>query len=166
MAVRHPDLTCERLRELLSYNEATGQFRWRIQRQCVRDGAIAGGPDYKGYIRIKVDGRKYFAHRLAWLYVYGRWPVDLLDHIDRQRTNNAIANLREVSNQLNSHNQRVVRRSRVGLLGVSLSPTPGKFVARIAVEGKDHHLGTYPNAVEAYEAYVSAKRRLHPGSVF
>lgn len=86
-------LTVERLRELLDYDPETGVFRWKEPRRKCRVGEVAGSLRKDGYVKIQVDGRFYQAHRLAWLCVYGVWP-SAIDHIDGNRANNAIANLR------------------------------------------------------------------------
>ena len=99
-------LTAEMLRSLLSYDPETGEFRWRISRGRVSVGDIAGShPNRVGYLRIMLGDVEYRAHRLAWLYIYGKWPELVIDHIDRNKTNNRIANLRDVSHAENMRNR-------------------------------------------------------------
>ena len=83
------DLTAERLREVLHYNPETGVFTRLKTEKNWRSGDIAGG-FRAGYIQIRVDGAKYSAHRLAWLYAYGVNPIDEIDHIDGNKSNNSI----------------------------------------------------------------------------
>src|SRR5215510_1403832 len=90
------------LKKLLSYDEKTGLFRWRVPRKGSERGRV--GSYNLGYIDIRLLGRKYWAHRLAWFYVYGRWP-SLLDHINRVKSDNRISNLREVSQKENCNNR-------------------------------------------------------------
>ena len=94
------DLTAERLRGLLEYDGTTGVFHWK------GTGERAGSIQDKGYRTIEIGGRSYYAHRLAWLYTYGSWPNDELDHIDRNKDNNSISNLRDVSRSENNRNRR------------------------------------------------------------
>ncbi len=92
------NLTQERMRQLLDYNPETGDFTWlKCTGRRVVHGERAGWPDDRGYIKIGIDGRKYFAHRLVWLHVFGRWPTAVIDHINHVRHDNRIANLRDVS---------------------------------------------------------------------
>ena len=94
-------ITQDDLKSLLTYDPDTGEFRWRFSRPRCAKGALAGTASYHGYTVIKINGRSYRAHRLAWLYEYGRWPNGELDHINRRRSDNTIANLREVSRFVN-----------------------------------------------------------------
>jgi hypothetical protein len=166
MRKQHPELTQERLRGLLSYNEASGLFYWLVSRQghakaSDRAGSIGAST---GYEYIMVDGRKYSSHRLAWLYVHGRWPAHEIDHIDGDRLNNAIANLRDVTRGINHQNRRAPRSdSKIGLIGVCRNGK--RYAARIQVGGKHHCIGTFDAPEEAHRAYVEAKRRLHVGGM-
>ena len=155
-------LKAERLRELLNYDPETGVFTWRVSRRATaRPGSVAGTITPKGYRAIWI-GANYRAHRLAWLYVHGEWPSGEIDHIDGNRANNAIANLRDVSTSFNHENLRKARSdSRHGFLGVS--PMGKRWKARITVRGKFQHLGIYDTPEEAHAVYLEAKRRLHAG---
>jgi hypothetical protein len=116
------------------------------------------------YVTIKVDAKRYLAHRLAWLYVHGEWPSRHLDHIDGDPSNNRIANLRDVSRSINMQNQLRARGdSLTGLLGVCKDTRKPWFYARITVHGKQINLGCFRTADAAHEAYLTAKRRLHEG---
>jgi hypothetical protein len=160
------DVTAARLREVLNYDPETGIFTWRVRlKYSVPIGARAGSFPANGYCMIGIDGVHYRAHRLAWLYVYGEWPKNFIDHIDGNRLNNAIANLRDVSNKMNGHNTNVPRRgNKTGLLGV-LPYKNGKFTAQIGVNGKSNHLGVFDTAEEAHATYMAAKRYVHEGFV-
>jgi len=156
-------LTAERIRELLAYDAGTGSFCWRVTTSNrATAGSIAGSPDGHGYVKIKVDGRLYMAHRLAWLHVYAVWPVGSVDHINGVGTDNRIANLRDVDHSTNMQNQRRANYdSKSGLLGVA--PHGNNFRARIQLAGKQRHLGTFSTAEEAHAAYIAAKREIHAG---
>lgn len=155
------ELTVARLRELLHYDPETGVFTRR------GSGDIAGGDNGQGHLKIRVEGKKYFAHRLAWLYVHGKWPTQHIDHRDGDRKNNRIANLRDVPPRLNVQNmRRASGRSKTGLLGVTVTaPEYGApaYVATIKADGRRVIVGRFDTAAEAHSAYLDAKRRLHEG---
>jgi hypothetical protein len=156
--------TAERVRDVLNYDPGTGVFTWRVRLSTRRNVGEPAGCKHHGYVIIRIDNRNYFAHRLAWLYVYGRWPEPQVDHIDGVRTNNRIANLREVSSALNKENlRRGHRDSRHGFLGVTYHTDYG-FWARIQCQGVRHDLGYFATPEAAHEAYLHAKRQLHRGN--
>lgn len=157
-------LTAERLRELLSYDPETGVFD-RRQKNAWNARGSAGAKTCRGYVILSVDGKRYFAHRLAWLHVYGRWPKQFIDHINGCRGDNRIANLREADCALNLENQRVARSDNQssGVLGVHWSAYHGKWKAHIRVNGRLRHLKYCSTIEEAQAVYVAAKRRLHAG---
>lgn len=152
------------LRDRLTYDAATGVFVWiktaYNKRQYI--GRRAGGFDGEGYISIKIDGVKYRAHHLAWLYVYGVWPSNILDHKDGNKANNAIANLREVTYAENSQNQRAAHRdSSHGFMGVDFNKRKKRWRARIQCGDKRVTLGGFETAEAAQAAYLAAKREFH-----
>lgn len=161
MATR--DLTAARLRELLQYNPDSGQFRRLVRTSNrIKAGDVAGCLAGEGYLHIRVDGGLYKSHRLAWLYMTGAWPIGSIDHIDGCRTNNAIANLRDVTKSVNLQNQRKARADNAsGLLGVSAHH--GRWQARITVDGKRLHIGSYATPELAHAAYITHKRAWHIG---
>lgn len=148
-------LTAERLREVLSYDPSTGVFRWRFARGNAAAGDVAGSPETKGYIRIAVDGRRYKAQVLAWLYVTGTMPAKQVDHHDGDHANNCWLNLREATNAQNCANQRRPRSNKTGFKGVSLAPG-GRFVAGIKVDYRRITIGTFDTAEQAASAYDAA----------
>ena len=149
------DLTAARLREL-HYDPETGVFTHR------RTGKPAGNALPDGRLRICVDYRSYKAHRLAWLYVHGDWPNGCVDHINRDPSDNRIANLRDTTKAENTQNVTAARKSsRLGLLGVR--KVWRRYAARIKADGQERHLGYYDTPEEAHAAYLGAKRELHPG---
>lgn len=151
-------LTADRLREVLRYSPSTGEFHWRIMCSARRPAGMLAGDKKKGsgYILIGVDGCRYRAHRLAWLYMTGEWPKQQVDHKDRNRSNNKWENLREASQQQNSANMR--RPSRSGLKGV-FSRTPTRWIASIAVDRRTIYLGTFTTAEQASAAYTAAAKK-------
>lgn len=154
-------LTAERLRELLHYSPETGVFRWRVANSNrVRVGSVAGFASEK-YITIRIDGHLHQAHRLAWLYMHGRWPVDQLDHRDGNKQRNAIGNLRECSNSENHQNMPAARKSASGLLGAFLHKRSGRWLSGIKLKGRMTWLGYFDTPEAAHATYLEAKAKLH-----
>lgn len=159
--------SAEDVRSLLQYDLQTGEFFWRrggVNSICVGDSA--GHICRKGYLNIKIARRHHRAHRLAWLYVYGTWPGGMIDHINGLRTDNRIANLRLADRHINAQNRRVAQEgNRSGLLGVRYVSTnrTNPYIARIHINGRLTHLGSFPTAQAAHSAYVDMKRRVHSG---
>lgn len=141
-------LTAERLRSLVSYDKETGLFTW------LKSGAVAGWLENTGYIRIKIYGRSFVAHRLAWLWMMGEWPEERIDHRDLDYSNNRWDNLRPATNSLNSANRSVMSNNELGIKGVRHHEC-GKFVARICVNGKPRYLGLFDNPDDARAKYSS-----------
>jgi hypothetical protein len=151
-------LTAERLREILHYDPATGVFTWLApvgNRAC---GAPAGRLSH-GYIGIQIGGKRYLAHRLAWLYVTGEWPSDQVDHINLDRSDNRWCNLRPAGQSQNMGNTRVYCNNTSGFKGVSWEKGRRKWDARVLVKGKNIHLGYFDAPHLAYAAYCLAARK-------
>lgn len=156
-------ITKKRLEEVLSYDPRTGVFINITNRGKTKKGSIAGTKHHKGYIIIAIDGKTHRAHRLAWLYVYGKFPEKYLDHINEVKDDNRIVNLRLATNQENQHNISNPRVSNTsGYVGVSWHKRYDKWIARIKINGKKKHLGYFDTAEQASKAYLEAKRKLHP----
>lgn len=159
-AERHP-ITQERLKQVLHYDPGTGIFTWKVPSgRRVKAGQVAGSPTYKGYVRIMVDNCSKRAHNLAWLYVYGEWPKDQLDHINRVKTDNRIANLRESSPLLNQRNLSKACNNTSGVTGVTWSRKESKWVAQIVDNHKATRLGAFEDFNEAVSARKAAELRL------
>lgn len=163
-----PALTAERLREVLHYDPETGVFTWKVRTSNrVKVGDEVGFTLTHGYIGTMLDGRRYKLHRLAWLYVHGVWPDGDIDHKDGIKDNNRISNLRVVDMSMNQQNLKQARKhNRSGLLGVTRMSSFQRrktWVSRIKIDSKVHHLGYFTTPEEAHEAYLKAKRELHPG---
>lgn len=154
-------ISAARLRELLLYDPSTGLFLWLQDRGTRKvKGLVAGSLNSNGYVEITVDGGRYWCHRLAWLYVHGQMPHEI-DHLNGQRNDNRIANLRDVSHQVNIHNAPVQSiKNATGAKGVRRHRA-GLFCAEIWSTGVRHHLGTFDTIAAASEAYKAAKSRLH-----
>ena len=155
-------LTAERLRELLHYEPSTGVFTWKITRNSrLKPGDVAGSVRPNGYINLGVAGKLYLAHRLAWLYVYGVWPERMIDHINRNKSDNRIANLRDVTRAQNCQNTLKLSTNTSGFKGVGFDKAKGKWEAKIWYEGRKKWIGYFPDAQLAAKAYAQAAAQLH-----
>jgi hypothetical protein len=158
-------VTEKRLKEVLEYNPQTGLFTWKTKKYNNANTSGAGCVKNGGYVSIMVDGKNYYAHRLAWVYVFGNSPIGQIDHINSIKNDNRIENLRDVSAVINMQNKVKALSSNksTGLLGVTYVKKNGTYTAQIRVDGKKINLGFFKTATEGYEAYLSAKRKLHDG---
>jgi hypothetical protein len=158
-------ITHQRLKECLFYDQLTGVFTWikPAWNKSQYIGKIAGSIGQDGYWFITINNRTYAAGRLAWFYVYGTWPIGMIDHKDHSILNNAIDNLRDVTCAENSQNQKTAHRDNLitGLLGVRYNKEKKRFQARIQTNGRRIALGGFDTAEEAHNAYIKAKRTMH-----
>lgn len=157
------ELTQEFLKNVLDFDPETGNFVWK-QRFGKRGipGRIAGGLDFNGYWVITINKKRHKGHRLAWLYVHGRWPAVAVDHINGDRGDNRMVNLREATNSENQHNRRLQVNNKTGYMGVCWDAKAQRFRAVIRAHGRSRDLGSYACSLEAHRAYLEAKAKLHP----
>jgi hypothetical protein len=155
-------ITQSRLKELLRYEPETGNFYWRVSKtNSVKSGDIAGHfSALNGYHHVRLDWRLYRAHRLAWLYVYGSFPENVLDHINGVGSDNRIVNLRAATETQNKANAKTRKDNTSSVKGVSLSTGRKKWLAQISVKGKQTYLGRFDTIEEARAAYTSAAKRV------
>lgn len=154
-------LTQTRLKELLSYDQASGVFTRAKQQGGKTIGSVAGSKDGKGYIQITIDKNRYLAHRLAWLYIYGKFPNEEIDHINRNRVDNRICNLRVATRLENQQNHSVRKDNKSGVVGVSWHKASGKWRAQINFGGRKIDLGIFLTVEEACTARAEAKAKYH-----
>lgn len=146
------EISAEELRLHFHYDPQNGEFIRRGEH------APSGRIATKGYRQIFILGKRHMAHRLAWLYVNGEWPTKQLDHINRDKDDNRIANLREVDNQQNQENVELWKHNTTGFRGVNRGKN-GKFGADIKVNGKTIHLGTFTTLEAAASARMKAEQK-------
>jgi hypothetical protein len=155
------DLTAEKLKEYLQYNEDSGCFTWIKSKGTAKKGEVAGCRDDVGkkiYWAIKFNNKKYSAHRLAWFYVHGCWPVDEIDHINGNGCDNRLDNLREVDNAENKKNLRKFASNTTGTTGVYHCKSSGKWYSQITIDRETKHLGYYFDKSQAIKARKTAEK--------
>lgn len=157
-------LTQKRLRFLLNYNAKTGKFCANGHKKGSprkKGDIIKGYPDQKGtntYLRVWIDNRLYYMHRLAWFYTYGKWPK-LIDHINGDGKDNRLINLRLASHTQNHANSKRYCNNKTDYKGVSL--LRGRYRATIKINKKQVELGTFDSPQEAYLAYVAKAKEVY-----
>jgi hypothetical protein len=153
------DITADEARALLKYDPDTGSFFWRVTRNNrTKAGSQAGNVEANGYTVIKIDGRIYKAHRLAWLITYGRWPDGEVDHINRIRADDRICNLRDVTTSENCRNRGTRSDNSSGYPGVHRRGA--KWQARIHTDNGRISLGHFERLCDAVAARQSMERKL------
>jgi hypothetical protein len=141
MPVKESLLTQDYIKKLFKYNPETGDLLWRIQKGTQGIiGNVTGCTDDRGRILIKINSKRYYAHRLVFLYHHGYFPEYEIDHIDRNPSNNRISNLREVSHICNMRNAKRDRTNTSGITGVYQVKGDGKWRAAITINRKIYHL--------------------------
>ena len=149
-------LSHEKLKEYLTYSPTTGDFLWNVSRGKCKKGDVAGCLNGRGYTLICLDGKIYLAHRLAFYYMSGQWPVEFIDHIDRDVTNNKYSNLREASQEQNQHNRTVEK---------GYHKHGPSWRVKICVNKIRKVIGVFKTEAEARTAYLEAKAFYHPESL-
>lgn len=138
----------------LEYDPETGLFH-RIRRSISAEKVIAGAPTHEGYVRIYVDGRSYMAHRLAWFFMTGEWPGNLIDHKNLVKSDNRWCNLREATRAQNSQNSRPQPGKLRGVTALKW----GRYQAQIKTNSKYLYLGSFDTPEQAHAAYCAAAEK-------
>lgn|SRR3990167_2961628 len=160
-------LNASYVRSILDYEEETGLFRWRYRADRRRNwntryaGAVAGCRRDDDYITIVIDAKVFYAHRLAWLWMTGEWPLIEIDHWDTCHDNNRWKNLRLATGAQNKRNVKRRRSNASGVIGVSYYPPTNRWRARIKVDGREIALGYFRTKAEAATARYTATKELH-----
>jgi HNH endonuclease/AP2 domain len=156
-------VSVEIVRARLDFDPTSGFFKWKlppINRPELK-GQIAGRLAHTGYWNISINGQRFQAHRLAWLYVFGQMPVNEIDHVNGDRADNRIINLREATRQQNNWNISKPSHNTSDVKGVTWHKSHNKWQARIGLNGDNIHLGYFQNINDAQAAYSEASSRLH-----
>lgn len=152
------ELTQDYLKSLLSYDAETGVFMWTAGRWA---GKIGGWNNGNGYLRVGINGKQYFCHRLAWLYVYGKLPEIDTDHINGVKNDNRIVNLRACLTSENTWNSGIRKSNTSGFKGVDFNKATGKWRARLRIDGNEKHLGLFSAPELASAVRESNARKAH-----
>lgn len=155
-------LTFEEVSRLLAYEPETGILRWvKSPNSRIKVSSKAGSKSGFGYVKLKINRKEYFAHRIAWLLHYGHWPSGQIDHIDNDRANNAIANLRVCTASQNQRNQKIRRSNSSGIKGVYWDANLGKWKVQVRGDGRIQYGGHYTSISDAECAARDLRIRLH-----
>lgn len=159
------DIDATQIEALLTYTPEIGGscLTWKTKRGSRAKGSMAGRVTNMGYWQVNVQGKHYMAHRLVWTLVNKAQPPHMLDHIDGDKTNNRIENLRLAPRGQydNMQNKRAAQNSTSSLVGVSWHKSAQKWKAQICVDRKVKHLGLFTSPEEAHAAYLQAKQQHH-----
>ena len=154
------NISAAELRRLIDYDPETGRFTSRVRRGRIAVGDVVGTRRNDGYVKIGIGGRQYYAHRLAWLHVYGEYP-SVVDHVDRNPSNNRLTNLRLVNLSQNQQNQVAHINNTSGYKGVTLHKKSGLWKAEIQVNRRRTTIGYYKTPDQASVAYQTAAMIFH-----
>lgn len=153
-------LTQKELKDNLKYNKDSGVFiRKKSNTNRVNIGDIAGTLSNNGYISITINGRRYQAHQLAWLYEYGVFPDKCIDHINRVKTDNRFCNLRNIDRWKNNVNKDLQKNNKTGYVGVNFIQKSNKYHARIKIHNKNIHLGYFDKIDDAITVRKRAEKK-------
>lgn len=151
-------LTQEKLKSLITYNAETGEFHWlttgngrRMDRKI-----ITSKPN--GYMSVVIDRKRYYLHRLAWLYTHGYFPEQVVDHINGNRSDNRLCNLREVSHSCNIRNSTTRKNNACGHTGICMDKRRNKWMTYINIGGKTKFLGYFDELNDAVERRRAAEK--------
>jgi len=155
------DMPVELLRAAVNYDASSGVFTRLTASPGHRVGEEMGWVNRNGYCRTRIGNQTYSLHRMAWAYVYGRWPADQIDHINGDRSDNRIENLREANAYENGQNLKKKKHNKSGFIGVTWHKKQKMWCAQIMYMRHQNHLGFFDSPEAASKAYLEAKSKLH-----
>lgn len=148
------------LTEFLDYNKESGVFVWKVKTRNKNIGDVAGNTNWRGYTSIWINGNVYYAHRIAWAICNGEWPPKDVDHINENKSDNRICNLRSASRSENMLNRSKNKNNTSGMKGVSFCKCTGKWRAQLIANGKRVNIGRFQSKEQAMNAYLEKAREL------
>lgn len=154
------------LTEKISYNKETGVFTRAKSCRGSKYGKVLGSKTKNGYLTLSFDSKLYYAHRLAWFYVYKKFPEGMIDHINGVKTDNRIENLRDVSSFENLQNSKIHKDNKSGYKGVWWNKKDKAWRVQIFVKGKRINLGAHKNVEDAGKAYMEASKIYQTHGIF
>jgi len=155
-------MTQDDLKQILRYCKDSGKFHWLSYRSPkAKAGSEAGCLRPDGYIQLMINGKNYYAHRLAYLYVLGRMPINFVDHKNGKRNDNVFSNLRLANGSQNQHNQNMYSNNSTGYKGVYFDASNKRYKSQISIKGKRIHIGRFDTLEEASKAYIEKAKELH-----
>ena len=144
------------LQSILNYDKDTGEFTWKVRKGArALQNTVAGTLDNTGYIHITIDKKVYQAHRLIWMYLYGQFPTEFLDHKNGNKSDNRLTNLRESTRAENGINRPKQSNNKSGYKGVYFHKQSNSYRAKITIDQKVKILGNHKTPEKAYLAYVN-----------
>ena len=151
------ELQQSRLKELFKYDSLTGILSRRINKAMAKAGDHVGSISNDGYLEASVDCKLYKVHRLIWLYVNGEMP-NIIDHINRNRLDNSILNLRNVDRLSNQRNSKIPKTNTSGFPGVSWCKANKNWRVQLSVNNKSKAIGRFDNIIDAVAACIRARK--------
>jgi hypothetical protein len=152
------------LKEIIHYDKENGEFKWIVKKNGMKESV--GTINSDGYRCIGISGKIYKAHRLAWLYVYGELPNGVIDHINGDKLDNRISNLRDVSCKVNSQNMRKSKNNNsiLTIPGVYQEKRSSKYRVKLNINGEQRHFGNYETKEEAEAVCIEMRRKYYIGN--
>lgn len=150
----------EKIKIAIDYDPDTGLLKWKDanwsgKKQGWFCGTLSGG----GYLKVMINGNRYAVHRIAWAVTHGYWPENDIDHIDGERTNNKIENLREATRSMNCRNAKKPKNNTSGFIGVGFCNRQKLWFAKIRVDGVLMNLGYFRSIEGAIQSRKNANAK-------
>jgi len=151
-------MTASKLKELFNYDKTTGIFTRKVKKgNRTKIDDVVGSVNSGGYLQVKIDGKLYQLHRLAWLYEYGKFPESKIDHDNHNKEDNRIDNLKAKSQLENCQNMSLSKKNTSGVCGVTYRKDTNKWVAQIRANKEYKFLGIFEDKEDAIKARKEAE---------